>query len=125
MDMSLLKTLFYGLISGITEILPVSSHAHRLLILKIFGENREPELLGFLIDLAVLAALYLGCSDCAGQTSGPDSKITPQAAPGYQESYGFSDASNHADSCCTCIYLLSENFRAGQQHAGCGFAVVC
>ena len=61
MDMSLLKTLFYGLISGITEILPVSSHAHRLLILKIFGENREPELLGFLIDLAVLAALYVGC----------------------------------------------------------------
>ena len=61
MDMSLLKTLFYGLISGITEILPVSSHAHRLLILKIFGENHEPELLGFLIDLAVLAALYVGC----------------------------------------------------------------
>ena len=61
MDMNLFQTMVYGLVSGIAEILPISSQAHRLLILKLFGQSREPELLRLLIDLVVLAALYVGC----------------------------------------------------------------
>ena len=61
MDMNLFQTMVYGLVSGIAEILPISSQAHRLLILKLFGQSREPELLRLLIDLGVLAALYVGC----------------------------------------------------------------
>ena len=61
MDMNLFQTMVYGLVSGIAEILPISSQAHRLLILKLFGQSREPELLRLLIDLWVLAALYVGC----------------------------------------------------------------
>ena len=60
MDMNLFQTMVYGLVSGIAEILPISSQAHRLLILKLFGQSREPELLRLLIDLGVLAALYVG-----------------------------------------------------------------
>lgn len=60
MDMNLFQTMVYGLISGITDILPISSQAHRMLILKLFGENREPELLRLMIDLGILAALYVG-----------------------------------------------------------------
>ena len=61
MDSNWILTMVYGLISGLTEILPVSSQAHRMLILKFLGENRQPELLTLLIDLGILAALYVGC----------------------------------------------------------------
>lgn len=61
MDLNFFWTIIYGLVSGLTEILPVSSQAHRMLILKLFGENQEPELLALLIDIGVLAALYVGC----------------------------------------------------------------
>lgn len=54
-----LQILLYGLISGLTEILPVSSSAHRLLLLKLFGATRDPELLRLMTDLGVLAALYI------------------------------------------------------------------
>ena len=60
MDMNWFMTMIYGLISGAADILPVSSQAHRLLLLKLLGENQEPELLRLLIDLGVLAALYVG-----------------------------------------------------------------
>ena len=61
MNSSWILTMIYGLISGLTEILPVSSQAHRMLILKLLGENQQSELLTLLIDLGVLAALYMGC----------------------------------------------------------------
>ena len=61
MNSSWILTMIYGLISGFTEILPVSSQAHRMLILKLLGENQQSELLTLLIDLGVLAALYMGC----------------------------------------------------------------
>lgn len=61
MNSSWILTMVYGLISGLTEILPVSSQAHRMLILKLLGENQQSELLTLLIDLGVLAALYMGC----------------------------------------------------------------
>lgn len=54
-----LQTLIYGLISGLTEILPVSSHAHRLLLIKLFGITKEPELLRLMTDLGVMIALYI------------------------------------------------------------------
>lgn len=54
-----LQILLYGLISGLTEILPVSSSAHRLLLLKLFGVSHDPELLRLMTDLGVLAALYI------------------------------------------------------------------
>lgn len=61
MGSSWILTIVYGLISGLTEILPVSSQAHRMLILKFLGERQPDELLTLLIDLGILAALYVGC----------------------------------------------------------------
>lgn len=61
--MSWLETVFYGLIAGLTEILPVSSHAHRILILNLNGEPSEPALLRLMIHLGILAGLYYSCQN--------------------------------------------------------------
>lgn len=59
--MSWLETILYGLIAGITEILPISSSAHRILILNLNGETSEPALLRLFIHLGILAGLYYSC----------------------------------------------------------------
>ena len=57
------ETLLYGLVSGLSEILPVSSQAHRFLLLRFFGGNTEPQLLRLMTDLGILAALYYACQN--------------------------------------------------------------
>lgn len=61
MDFNWFQGLILGLISGLTEILPVSAQAHRLILLRLFGMNSEPALLGLLIHLSTLAALHFCC----------------------------------------------------------------
>lgn len=63
MDLNWLTGVLFGLISGVTEILPVSSPAHRILMLKLFGLSSEPELLQLMIDLGITAALYYSCQN--------------------------------------------------------------
>ena len=40
MELSGLEHLIYGLVSGLTEIFPVSARAHSTLILKVLGAER-------------------------------------------------------------------------------------
>lgn len=61
--MNWLESIIYGLVAGLTEILPISSQAHRILILNLYGESTEPVLLRMLIHLSVLAGLYYGCQN--------------------------------------------------------------
>lgn len=61
MELSLLQSLFLGLISGITEVLPVSARGHRLLFLKMFGLQGESPVLRFMIHIATAFALYYFC----------------------------------------------------------------
>ena len=63
MDLNWFVGILFGLVSGVTEIIPVSSQAHRILMLKLFGMSAEPELLQFMIDLGITAALYYGCQN--------------------------------------------------------------
>ena len=58
--MNWLQGFIYGLISGITEILPVSSQAHQRILLQIFGQDRNP-VSNLIVHLSVLLALYIGC----------------------------------------------------------------
>lgn len=60
--MDWLESILYGLIAGVSEILPVSSQAHRTLMINLYGETTEPPLLRLLIHLGILAGLYFGCS---------------------------------------------------------------
>ena len=58
--MSLLENILYGIVSGFTEFLPVSSHAHQLLLQRMLGVEHTP-LKSCLIRLAVLLALLSAC----------------------------------------------------------------
>lgn len=62
MGFSWFESILYGIISGLTDILPVSAQAHKLILQKMLGINYEPVLMTLLIHLAVLAALYFNCT---------------------------------------------------------------
>ena len=59
--MTLLKTLLYGLISGITEILPVSSSGHQAVFRKVFGESEHFGIYNIFIHIGILLALIYTC----------------------------------------------------------------
>lgn len=58
MELNWLESIVLGLISGLADVLPVSAQAHKTILLKIFGVDREPGLLRMMIHLGTLAALY-------------------------------------------------------------------
>lgn len=58
MDLTWLESILYGMVSGLTDILPVSAQAHRILLLKVFGRVGRSDLLQFIIYLGIFAALY-------------------------------------------------------------------
>lgn len=61
MNMSWFEGLIYGLISGISEFLPISSHAHQRILMLLFGvESRDP-VRDLLVHLAILLSVYSGC----------------------------------------------------------------
>ena len=57
------QSMIFGLISGLSDVLPVSSQAHKAILLKIFGQNGENPLMRLFIHIAILAALYYSCSN--------------------------------------------------------------
>ena len=61
MDLNFFQSLLYGLIAGLSDILPVSAQAHKLILLKVFGTDSEPPVLRLLVHLAILGALYYCC----------------------------------------------------------------
>ena len=61
MDLNFFQSLIYGFLAGLSDILPVSAQAHKSILLKIFGQDSEPEVLRLVVHRAVLAALYYGC----------------------------------------------------------------
>ena len=61
MDLNWLQSLLFGLVSGLTDILPVSAQAHKAIFLKLFGLSSEPVILRFMIHIATFAGLYYCC----------------------------------------------------------------
>ena len=55
--MSILKSIFFGLVMGLTRILPVSAGAHQLVLFRLFGVT-QGALLSLLCHVGILAALY-------------------------------------------------------------------
>lgn len=60
-DMKLLECFFYGLISGLTEIVPVSAVAHRVLLGRLMGIDEAPAAACFLLRLVVMIMLLFCC----------------------------------------------------------------
>lgn len=63
MDLNWLQSILFGLVSGLTDILPVSAQAHKAILLKLFGISSEPLILRFMIHLATFAGLYYCCQN--------------------------------------------------------------
>ena len=61
MDFNWYESLIMGIVTGITEILPVSSEAHNQIVLKMLGKTQNPHIMQLLIHIAILVALILSC----------------------------------------------------------------
>lgn len=61
--MKFLESILYGIVSGLCEILPVSSRAHQGILLKLFGVSEANPLLNLMIHIAVVAAIIFSCRD--------------------------------------------------------------
>ncbi len=61
MDFNWYESLLMGIITGLTDILPVSSTAHIRILLKLIGRRSVPPLMSLMIHLGIFAALYLCC----------------------------------------------------------------
>lgn len=59
--MNLLEVIIYGLLSGISEIIPVSSRGHQVIMLQIFGASERIPVLDLFIHLGVLFAVLTSC----------------------------------------------------------------
>ena len=59
MDLNLIEAIVYSVVSGMTEFLPVSSHAHQKLILNLFGSEGSVALLNLTIHLGAFVALLV------------------------------------------------------------------
>lgn len=58
MELNWFESILYGFLSGLTDILPVSTQAHKVLLLKFLGVNGNANLLQLLIHFGIAAALY-------------------------------------------------------------------
>lgn len=58
MDLNWMQSIFYGFVSGMTDILPVSAQAHKILFLKFLGVKTDPIVLELFVHIAVFWALY-------------------------------------------------------------------
>ena len=61
--MTLLKSMLYGLISGITEFLPISSSAHQVLTCYLLGMNSRDPFMDFLVHISMFLAVIIASRD--------------------------------------------------------------
>lgn len=59
--MNLLQYILYGLISGLSQVLPVSASAHQIVLFEMFGQSKADPILNMMIHIAVVFALIAGC----------------------------------------------------------------
>ncbi len=57
----------YGLVSGLTELLPVSSQAHQQILLFLFGAETSAPISNLVVHIAMAFALYFGTRPYVGR----------------------------------------------------------
>lgn len=59
--MSLFASIIYGIVSGLTEIFPVSSQANQMVMRQLFGVAQKEPIRDLLVHIAILAAIFVAC----------------------------------------------------------------
>lgn len=59
--LEILKTVIYGLVSGFTEIVPVSSRGHQAVMMQLFGMTHRDPILDLLVHLGVIFSIVFCC----------------------------------------------------------------
>ena len=62
LDLTWLSSILFGLVSGLAEVLPVSAHAHRILMANLLGDGKTHVLLPLMLHIGSLAALFYCCN---------------------------------------------------------------
>lgn len=65
--MNFFSSIVYGLVSGLTEIFPVSSQANQMVMRQIFGVGQKEPIRDLLIHLAVIIAVLVACRGMFGK----------------------------------------------------------
>lgn len=60
--MNILESIIYGFLAGLSEIMPISSQAHRHIIAKLFGAEQYDPILNALVSISVLISVLSGIS---------------------------------------------------------------
>lgn len=61
MDLNWMESIIYGFLSGLMDILPVSSQAHRLLLMKFYGISQGMDVMRLAVHMGVFGGLYYSC----------------------------------------------------------------
>ena len=61
--MSIIESIIYGFVSGITEFLPISSRAHQTILRFLFGVESRNFFQEFLVHIGLLVAVIFCCRD--------------------------------------------------------------
>lgn len=59
MNLNWLESLLYGLISGLSEFLPISSYAHQQIFLHIFGDEARDPARDLIVHIALIVSLFI------------------------------------------------------------------
>lgn len=84
--MSLLESILYGFVSGLSEFLPVSSRAHQALMRYLFGVNTRDSLQDLLVHIGLIMAIYVTCREMIYRLA-REQKILSTSRRGRQRSF--------------------------------------
>ena len=59
--MGIIESIIYGFVSGLTEIIPVSSQANQHIMRQLFGVTQKEPIRDMLVHIAVLVAILFAC----------------------------------------------------------------
>lgn len=65
--MSWFESIIYGLVSGISDFLPISSQAHQSLLLQLFGETGRDYVRDLFVHIALLLSVFTACKNTIDQ----------------------------------------------------------
>lgn len=65
--MSWFESIIYGLVSGISDFLPISSRAHQSLLLLLFGETTRDYFRDLVVHIALLLSVFTACRNTIDQ----------------------------------------------------------